>query len=88
VVSMEVEHSGSSAQLAMRVLQPEQKQVDFTSYSPQKFVWQRVVTRDAQSRELSLTAQVNDTADMIALALVITGDGRARFGPITIENNH
>jgi len=70
--------SRRSAQLAIRVLQPRKNQVDFTS-TPHKIVWQRV-RRGMPDARISLTAQVSDTAEMIALALVITGDGYARFG--------
>jgi erythromycin esterase len=90
-VSMEAAHHGSSAQLAIGVLKkhipPKNigELVDFFAGWPERLVWPRVATCDAEVRELSVTAHVNEIADTITLALMITGDGRARFGPVTIE---
>ena len=85
-MSIDATHHGSSAQLAVRVLKKRAggpKDVSSTA-GQERLVWQRMATREAQTRELSLTIQVDDTAETIGLALIMTGDGRARLGPITI----
>ena len=85
-VSMQADHHGSSAQLAVRVLEPANLQFDFEGRSGAQFVWKRDTTRSARTRELAHTLGVSETADILAIALVITGDGRARFGPIRIDD--
>jgi erythromycin esterase len=95
-VGVRAAHDGSSAQLAARVLTsgpaPASEEAlydtDGWARSVKRRVWQRATTRDAQPRELSITVEVPETADVIALALVMKGDGRARFGPVTIDESN
>jgi erythromycin esterase len=94
-VSMCPTHDGGSAQLAVRILKKTVKKgaagldefnEDMKENSwIERAAWQRAVTRDSVQRELSLTLPVEETADTIGLALLIAGDGEARFGPIEID---
>jgi hypothetical protein len=80
---------GSSAQLGVRA------STDLTSFrtdwststqlTMQQFAWQRDVTRDVAPSELSVDVDVAGDAETLELALVITGDGVARFGPVSVE---
>jgi erythromycin esterase len=86
-VSIEAARNGSSAQLAMRVLKDRgaaPTQPDFSADRSRRFVWQRVATCSRDPQELELTVWVDEAADTISVALVMTGDGRARFGPVSI----
>ena len=88
--SIQATHPGSSAQLGVRASQnlPEDYKTDWataTQKTMERFVWQRMVTLEAETRRLSLTVDVAEDADTFEIALVITGDGTARFGPVTIE---
>jgi erythromycin esterase len=93
-VSMQIAHHGSSAQVALRILKERPKEsgsnwqhvvreLKERSWM-NRLVWHRVATRAAETRELSLTVDVSESADTIGLTLLVAGDGLARFGPITI----
>ena len=84
---MEPGYDGSSAQLALRVLNARASAGFIASPAEmyRRIAWQRVATCDPETRELTLSIQVADNAETIALAVLMTGDGLARFGPITID---
>jgi len=86
-VSMECSHFGSGAQLAARILQ--KRPADFDDYRNgsmwTRLAWQRVTTRQSAPQQLILRMLVADTADTILIALVMTGDGRASFGPVSVD---
>lgn len=90
-ISMRTTHDGSSAQLAVRVMSTRsvaQKDFNWASYAQrerERSKWLRTVCRDVEVGEHYLSFRVDAAAESIELALVITGDGCAQFGPITIE---
>jgi hypothetical protein len=87
--SMQVMDHRGSAQLAVRVLhdRPAPDGADWSTIvqaQMDRSRWLRVVSRDNCYRQLSLSVAVPDIARAITLALVVTGNGRARFGPVAI----
>jgi len=84
-VSMRANHDGASAQLGLRVLMAPPLHSDPFKPSGQKWKWERGVTSDAQMRQLVIETTIDPAAEALLLGLVMTGDGHARFGPITIE---
>jgi len=79
---------GSSAQLAMRVLAKRPAALgrhDISGKWSSRFVWQRVACCDEVAREVCVTELVDNSADTFSVALIVTGNGCARFGPITIS---
>jgi erythromycin esterase-like protein len=84
--AVQTDRHGVSAQLAVRVVRAWQTSDDPSRYdSARRYVWERVATRDADLRELSVSVDVGESADVAAIALVVTGDGTARFGPVQLE---
>ena len=85
-VGMVAAHEGSSAQLALRIGQrsgESDRWVPATYY--RRAAWHRVLSCDAATQELSLTTAVDVNADVLDIALLMIGDGRAQFGPVIVE---
>jgi erythromycin esterase len=87
-------HGGSSAHLAVRILDGGKSEAaaiealrDSSSRSWfERAIWQHAATSQPVGEELVVRCYVGGQADTVSIALVMTGDGRASFGPISISS--